>query len=90
MYRFLIPVALLLPLAGCEDAKSVEYFMEPENREERKEVVLSCLTNGKVGEICDNAATAERRAGKIEYQKKLEAQEAVGKAASDVIRSGGN
>ncbi len=90
MRKILIIVAIGIPLAGCEDSKSVEYFMEPENRDERKETVLSCLTNGKVGEICNNAATAEKRAGKIEYREKLKAQEAVGKAASDVIRNGGN
>lgn len=90
MKKLLIAAAIIAPLAGCEDPKSVEYFMQPENREERKETVLSCLTNGKAGEICDNAAIAEKRQTKIEYEAKQKARKKVREAVADAVRNGGS
>lgn len=59
-------IALLSTLAGCEETKSVDYYMA--HRQEAQETVSRCLTQQKVVDDCGNAGVALSRLMKEEVE----------------------
>jgi hypothetical protein len=57
--RVSIGIALVSALAGCQQTKSVDYYIA--HRQEAQETVSRCLTQQKIVDDCGNAGVALSR-----------------------------
>lgn len=77
--RRAVPGLVLLALAGCDQTRSVDYYLQ--HGDEAREVLARCQAEGSAGDNCGNAAAAITRKAREEF-------EAGRRKAQDNIRSG--
>lgn len=65
--RLAIIVFAALPLAACEQPKSVEYYIA--HLPEARETLARCQSLGKAGENCGNAGVAITRAARAQFER---------------------